>query len=168
MRNDASTGRLETLLATLWKERRLLEHLLFKLTAAQLILRTDQSRFVVAAVSEVDRVLTALRVAERHRQSEIAALASLWSCRSEDLSLAALTTRAPSGLAPLFADHRDAFLELADQIDEVTCENQRLASLALSQVQISLAPLIELDSGYSPIGSSQVATLPPRRLDEIL
>ena len=56
MASDRVSNHLHVLEDTLWKERNLLEYLLFKLVVANLILAADAADFISLAVQEVDQV----------------------------------------------------------------------------------------------------------------
>ncbi len=69
---DRATDPLVLLADTLWLERRLLEYLLFKLVAANLILTADAAPFVPLAIDEVEQVMGRVRESEAHRRRVVA------------------------------------------------------------------------------------------------
>lgn len=162
---------LERLADTLAAERRVVEYLLFKLTAAKLLLAADEVRFVPLALDEVERVVTALRDAEEERAAAVKATAREWGVAVKDLSLSELVRHAPEPMATVFHDHQEAFTALAEEIEETAADNRRLATSALSHVQQSLDAL----TGGSPVGATYTAAghhdtalAPPTRLDSVL
>ena len=62
---------LADLAETLHGERRLLEHLLFKLVEARLVLAADEARFLPLAMGEVESVVEQVRFGESHRQKAV-------------------------------------------------------------------------------------------------
>jgi hypothetical protein len=101
---------------TLWYERRLLEYLLFKLVSANLVLIADDRRFVGPAIAEVDAVMNEIRKAEAQRSSVVAGVA-------EEFAVA------PSSVG---------FMGLVNEIEALTRENRRLATVALDGIQGTL------------------------------
>ncbi len=133
---------------TLWYERHLLEFLLFKLVTANLVLISNDHRFVPSAISEVERVMEEVRKAEGHRAFALEKLAGEWKVPADRLSLEYLATHAPNEVRPHFQDHRAGFLELVGEIEELTRENRRLASVGLEGIRgtLGLADGLTYDS----------------------
>jgi hypothetical protein len=123
---------------TLWYERRLLEYLLFKLVSANLVLIADDRRFVGPAIGEVDAVMAEIRKAESRRGEVVAAVAREWNVPPEQVGLAFLVEHAPDTLRATFEDHRIVFQELVGEIEVLTKENRRLATVALDGIQGTL------------------------------
>ncbi len=69
--------------------------------------------------------------------------------RVTDLSLELLATRAPEPLRAAFADHHDGLLELVNQIERVTMENRRLATVNLDAIKDTLG----IATGTDPSGT---------------
>ena len=149
---------LAELADTLALERRLLEYLHFKLVAANLILTTsDAAPFVTLAIGEVEQVMRRVRQAESHRSRVVATLAQDWDVRISDLSLEFIATRAPEPLRSAFADHRDGFMELVNDIERVTLENRRLASVNLDAIRDTLGIAATPDHGGTYDGTGRRA-----------
>jgi hypothetical protein len=167
---SAETGALESLADTLWTERHVVGYLLFKLVTAKLVLASDERRFVAPALDEVERMMEALREAELRREMALGAVAEQWELSTDDLTLSYLVERAPEPLRSVFADHRDAFLGLAQEIDETAAHNRRLASAALDHVQQSLEGLTGPAQGqtYTSAGRPDTPLTAPTRLDRVL
>lgn len=109
----------------LWRERQLLELLLFKLEEERLLLAAGRVRFLARAAREVDSVLEAIRHAELARAVEVEAVGGglgLGSCPS----LRELAEVAPEPWPSLLTDHRQAFLTIAREITDVAGANRRL------------------------------------------
>lgn len=129
---------MSELAETLWYERGLLEYLLFKLVSANLVLIADDRRFVGPAIAEVDAVMSEIRRAEEQRSTVVAEVAGDFDVPSSAVGLAFLVENAPDSLRPVFEDHRTRFMELVNEIEVLTKENRRLASVALDGIQGTL------------------------------
>ncbi len=123
---------------TLWYERRLLEYLLFKLVSANLVLIADDRRFVGPAVAEVDAVMAEIRKAEEQRSEVVAAVAAEMGVPPADVGLPFLVENAPESLRATFEDHRVVFHNLVGEIEVLTKENRRLATVGLDGIQGTL------------------------------
>lgn len=125
---------LSRLAETLWHERRLLEFLLFKLVSANLVLATDDRRFVGPAIAEVDKVASKVRHAEKDRDTVLAEVASTMGVPPDTITLNLLAQNAPADMRSVFADHRDGFMDLTNEIETLTRENRHLATLDLDEI----------------------------------
>lgn len=123
---------------TLWYERRLLEYLLFKLVSANLVLIADDRRFVGPAIAEVDAVMNEIRRAESQRDSVVAEVARDFNVSPAMVSMAFLVDNAPESLRAIFEDHKATFMSLVNEIEVLTRENRRLATVALDGIQGTL------------------------------
>jgi hypothetical protein len=128
----------DELIDTLWLERRILEHLLFKLVLANLVLGADDRRFIPKALAEVEQVVEGLRRIEVERDRIVHAAAEQWRVPAPSLTLGYLASEGPEALRESFEDHRIAFLELVAEIDAVTRENRRLAMVSLDGIRSTL------------------------------
>lgn len=168
-RHPPSEG-VRELVERLWTERHLLESLLFKLVTAKLILAADARRFLAPALAEVEQVIDQIRAAELRRGIAVARLAEEWGMRQEDLTLGYLVEHAPEPAASIFADHREGFLRLTREIEEVAAENRLMASAALDHIRDNIDALMggEMGPTYGPTGHRETAPTPPRRLDQVV
>jgi flagellar biosynthesis/type III secretory pathway chaperone len=129
--------------AQLWKERELLELLLFKLEEEQLLLTAGKSRWISHATREVEQVMERMRSVGLARTVEVASLAEEWGI-SPDSSLRELAAAAPApdGIwADIFSSHLTAMTELTGQIAEVRDINERLLREAARSTQETLSGL---------------------------
>ncbi len=138
MVTSAANTQMTRLADTLWYERRLLEYLLFKLVSANLVLIADDRRFVGPAIAEVDAVMAEIRKAEGQRSEVVAAVATEYNVPAPTVGLAFLAENAPEQLRPTFEDHRKVFQQLVGEIEMLTKENRRLATVALDGIQGTL------------------------------
>ena len=161
---------LTRLADTLWGERRLVEFLLYKLTSAKLLLAGDERQFVPAALGEVDQVLAALRDAERAREDAVADIARSTGAAADTLSLSRLATEAPEPYRTVFGEHRQVFLQLSEEIEQVAAANRALASSALSAVNATLVAFnTEPSTGvYDATGHERGQVPGSGRYDQVL
>ena len=136
----------------LWRERRLLELLVFKLEEEQLVLASGRSRWLTHATREVESVLAEIKRLELDRAVHVEALAQLLGLATNP-TLRQLVESAPAPWSGMFDDHRIALLELAQEIDGVARSNRDMLSRGALAAREALATMgeIELD-GYSPRG----------------
>lgn len=109
----------------LWRERQLLELLVFKLEEEQLLLGADKTRWVNQASREVEIVLDQLRAMEMLRSIKFEAVASELSLESFP-GLRALCEACPEPWASIFTRHRLAFLELTGEVRQLSEGNRHL------------------------------------------
>jgi hypothetical protein len=161
---------LTELLDKLWAERHLLEFLLFKLTAAKLILAADERHLVAPALNEVERAVDLIRAAELSRSLAVARVAEEWGIPVYELSLTYLAHHGPEVTSQIFADHRQAFLDLTAEIEETAAVNRKMATSALDTIRDSLGTLAgdEAAETYDPHGRRTALRPAGRRLDRSL
>lgn len=162
---------LQRLAETLWEERRVVERLHYRLTCAKLLLAADASRFVPLAIDEVDDVVDELQEIELLREGLLADVADDLGHGGQVPSLAALTELAPAPFDRIFADHRTAFLRLADEIERTTDANRELAAQALGRVRTAIGSIggTGVAAGtYDAAGRPAPADAVPLRMDRAL
>ncbi len=117
--------------AQLWKERALVELLLFKLEELELILAGGRSRWIPQATKEIEQVLERMGSAGLGRAIDVAEVAEEWGC-SPDATLRDLVAAAPPGAwADIFGAHLQAFTTLTDEVTAAAGTCQRLLRAAL-------------------------------------
>jgi hypothetical protein len=109
----------------LWREREVLEDLLFKLTAQQMVLRSGESRWVARADAEVRAALEGLQDFEVLRAAEVDLLVRDYGLRA-DVSLRELAETAPEPWPTVLHDHREALRTLTVEIDAAAAHNRGL------------------------------------------
>ncbi len=110
---------------TLWRERQLLEMLLYKLECEQLLLASGRTRWLEAATREVEVVLDGIKEAEMLRAVQVEAIAAdLGLLPNPTLRL--LAAAAPSPWDEILDEHRRAFLELTSEIEDLAEANRNL------------------------------------------
>src|SRR5262245_7400463 len=128
----------------LWRERQLLELLVFKLEEEQLVLAAGRSRWLTHATREVENVLAEIKHVELERAVQVAdAGRRLGLSGAPTLrELAALTAPPWDGI---FAEHRRALLGLAQEIDAITKSNRELLQRAQRAAREAIAAMGEID-----------------------
>ena len=154
------TSLLGSLSSVLWRERQLLELLLFKLVEEQLVLGSGDHRWLARATREVELVLDQVRVAELGREVEVSALAGQLGLPGEP-NLRALIAEVEEPWTEIFTKHREGFLELTREITEVAAANRALVGRAQAATRQTLEWLGEraaTGGGYTASGAAAPAT----------
>jgi len=107
----------------LWRERHLLELLVFKLDAQQLLIGSGRDRWLSHASDELELVLEELRHTELRRAIEVDAVAPELGL-NPGATLAELAVAAPAPFDQLLRQHRDALLELAAEVRDRSRQNR--------------------------------------------
>jgi hypothetical protein len=140
---------LQEVSTTLWQERNLLELLLFKLEEEQLLLAAGRNRWLARATREVEVVLERIREAEIVRAMEVDHLAPTLLLEPGP-SLRQLAESAPAPWDTMFEDHRQAFLELTEEISALASANKELVARGQRATQDFLSSFADTDpsAGY--------------------
>jgi hypothetical protein len=131
---------LEALSRVLWRERELLELLLFKLEEEQLVLSGGRSRWLAHATREVELVLAQVREAEVARAAESDAVAADLGLPPGS-SLRQLAAVAPAPWDELLTQHRDAFLKITAEVSSLAEDNRELVSQGARATREALAAI---------------------------
>jgi FlgN protein len=151
----------------LWRERQLLELLVFKLEEEQLVLAAGRSRWLVYATREVENVLGEIKRIELERAVAVAdAGRELGLSGSPTLrELAGLTSSPWDGI---FAEHRRALMALAQEIDTITKSNRDLLR-GHQAAREAIAAMGEIDiDAYDAHGTLPDRSLALRIVDEAI
>ena len=152
----------EELSGVLWRERELLELLLFKLEEEQMVLATGRTRWLAHATREVEFVLRQIREAELLRAVELERLEPVVGDR--EASLADLADAAPAPWGELFASHRRAFLTFTSEITALAEANRDLLGNGVRAVAEALADVGGSARTYDPAGRAPATTSTGGRL----
>lgn len=144
---------LNTLSTLLWRERELLELLLFKLEEEQLLLTSGRTRWLAQATREVEVVLEQIREAELGRAVEVEAVAAALGLPA-DASLQDLAAAAPPPWDQVLTSHREAFIALTSQISDLSHSNRDLLATSHRATQETLLSLQEDVQTYGPQGTT--------------
>lgn len=152
----------------LWRERELLDLLLFKLEEEQLLLAAGRSRWLAHATREVEMVLDELRRAELGRSVEVEAVA-LSLGLAPGVSLRELAEKAPSPWDDILREHRNAFLSATQEITALAQTNKELLTSGFRAARETLMSLGDSEvATYDPSGQSVQRTRGPRLLNEAI
>ncbi len=147
---------LNELSGVLWRERQLLELLLFKLEEEQLILTSGRTQWLGHATREVESVLDQIRTAELGRSIE-ADEAAREVGLPEGSGLRAIAQAAPNPWNTLLGEHHAAFVDLTDQINQLAQGNRELLSASHRATRETLLSLQETVDTYDPHGTAATA-----------
>lgn len=159
--------RLNELSGILWRERELLELLLFKLEEEQLILTSGRTRWLSHATREVEVVLEQIRTAELGRAVEVDAAAAALGLEP-GVSLLTLAESAPPPWDELLLAHREAFVKLTTEINELAESNRDLLATSHRATQETLLSLQEDVRTYGADGTTRAPAATSQLLDEAL
>lgn len=125
--------------ASLWRERELLELLVFKLTEEQLLLTSGKARWLQYATQEVEQVMNKLRTAGLARSIEVSSLAEDWGV-DENSTLRELTIHSTDDTwRDILTAHLVAMTELTREIQELRDLNVQYLRTAIRSTQEALA-----------------------------
>ncbi len=153
---------LADLSSILWREREMLELLLFKLEEEQLVLAGGRTRWLAHATREVELVLDQIRSTEVMRAMEVEAIAVELGV-GPNPSLTELAEAVGPPWQELLRQHRRAFLTLTTEITGLAEANRDLLTVgqrAAHETMLAFAGSIET---YGPRGHA-VAVAPRIRL----
>lgn len=151
--------------AVLWRERQLLELLLFKLEEEQLVLSTGRSRWLGHATREVEQVLDQIRNAELGRAIEADATAREFGITGGS-GLRDLAAAAPAPWNDLLTSHREAFISLTAQIQDVAKGNRELLTTSHRAAQETILGLEETVQTYNPHGNPSASVATAQLIDQ--
>jgi hypothetical protein len=143
---------MEDLSSILWRERDLLDLLLYKLEIEQLVLTNNRSQWLPLAAREVESVLNDIRRVELLRAVSVDTLAAELGLEpSPSLRDIAEASREP--WRAIWLDHREAFSTVATQISEMSQSNRVLLTAGYQAAQATLLTMTEKSPTYGADGS---------------
>ena len=152
----------------LWRERELLEMLLFKLEEEQLLLTAGRTRWLPHATREVEVVLEQIREAELLRATAVDAAAYELGIAPAP-SLRALADAAPQPWGDLLHAHREAFLTLTQEISTIAEANRDVLTVGQRAAHETLLGFTDSAPTYDPRGRATSGSAPRAHLvDEAL
>ncbi|MBZ5737801.1 flagellar protein FlgN [Nocardioides mangrovi] len=158
---------MQKLTWVLWRERELLEALLYRLEVEELIMASGRTRWLANASRDVDEAVAALRELEVLRAvaaNEAAELAGL----GPDASLGDLIAVADEPWTGILVEHRDQFLRLTDEIARVAQTNRALIVAGLRATQDTLLGLDRSGTTYTAGGAVDTGAARSAVLDRSL
>jgi flagellar biosynthesis/type III secretory pathway chaperone len=163
---------LPDLAAVLWRQRDLLERLVYRLECEQLLLASGRTRFLATATGEVETLVSELRVLELQRAGA-AERAALDARLSPSATLEELAAAAQPPWTGVLLEHREALLVLTRELGALAETNRALVAAGLRAVESALVGLGVRDHstsvGYDARGRSDlVAGAGPMVVDRTL
>ncbi|MFZ5846963.1 MAG: flagellar protein FlgN [Actinomycetota bacterium] len=144
---------MEDLSAVLWRERELLETLLFKLEVEQLVLATGRSRWLPSAAREIEEVLDAIREIELLRAVEADAVAASLGLQPNP-SLREIAEACDEPWRGIWLDHRESFTTVAEEIQAMAENNRELLTSGYQAAKATLLSLSDNPGTYTADGST--------------
>jgi uncharacterized SAM-binding protein YcdF (DUF218 family) len=157
---------MEKLSLLLWRERELLDELLFRLEIEQVVLAGGRTRWLARAAGDVQDLLEELRrsgVLRAALADEAAAGVGL----PDNPSLRALAEASPEPWRAILMEHRDAFVAVTAEISALAGSNRDLITSGYHSAREVLTQLGGTDT-YTPDGAPVPATAGPRLVDRSL
>ena len=154
----------------LWRERQLLELLLFKLEEEQLVLASGRTRWLNQATREVEMVLDEIKNAELARAVQLSEVGVELGLGAQP-SLRELAEAVDPPWKAIFEQHRLAFLTAVHDIQMTAQLNRDLLSRGQRATQEAMAWLSERTGEteiYSPTGAAQAAPTSPHFINQAL
>ena len=126
----------------LWRERQLLEMLVFKLEEEQLLLAAGRPRWLPHATREVEAVLAEIKRLELDRAVRVNGLATEFDL-PEAPTLRDLVEGVPSPWDSIFDDHRVALIDAAHEVETIARGNRDLLARGQQAARATLDALTE-------------------------
>ncbi len=153
------------LASILWREREMLELLVFKLEEEQLLLRGGVVRWLSQATREVELVLEQVQQVELLRAIATDAAAAEIGLAAGP-SLTNLIDAADEPWADILRQHRTAFLSLTAEISRLAEANRQLLSVGQRAVRQAMTFAAGPLETYGRGGGAVVASVGARLIDE--
>jgi len=151
--------------ASLWRERELLELLVFKLTEEQLLLTSGKARWLQYATQEVEQVMNKLRTAGLARSIEVASLAEEWGI-DENSTLRELTVHSTDDMwRDILTAHLVSMTGLTREIQELRDLNMQYLRVAIRSTQEALAQDGTASGTYDAKGVAETSLATARMFD---
>ena len=151
----------------LWRERHLLELLLFKVETEQLVLTTGRTRWLDFASREVTAVVDQIRETEQLRATITADVTGPLGL-APDADLSAIAAAVHDSWSGILIDHRDAFARLVADIGAISDSNRELLAMSNRATQETLMALKPAPSTYDPTGQFASAPSGSQLIDQTL
>lgn len=166
MATSAISERLSSLSQTLWRQRALVEVLLYRLEVQQLVLSAGKSQWIDLSARDVESAIHDVRAEELVRAAGVAAVAPLLRV-PETASLTELAIAAGEPWDQILRDHQAAFLTLISQVEAVSRDNRDLLNHGLRDTHEFLSRVASApgSDGYSVEGTTTRALAKPTLID---
>lgn len=158
---------LADLSSILWREREMLELLLFKLDEEQLVLAANRTRWLSHATREVEVLLDQIRKTEIIRAAEVEAVGVELGL-APNPSLSHLAEAAPVPWNDLLRQHRIAFMTLTAEIQALASSNKELLTAGQRAVRESVLAMAGSVETYGRHGEHVASGARTRLVDEAI
>jgi flagellar biosynthesis/type III secretory pathway chaperone len=138
------------LAAVLWRQRDVLERLVYRLECEQLLMVSGRTRFLGLATAEVESLLDELRIIELQRAAA-ADVVCVGLGLEPGVTLETIAVGAQPPWTSVLIDHRQALLTLTGELSALAETNRNLMSAGMKAVEAALAGL-GLQRGATSIG----------------
>jgi hypothetical protein len=161
---------VKNLIKVLSVERNLLEYVLYRLVAAKLVLSTNDQRYVMQSLVEVQDAVDRLRSVAFRREELMKNMAQRSDTPLPRFTLSVLADHAPTAERFMLIELQSDYVRLAHQIDQISSENRRLAELSLGPTADLLKQLAGVPTGtmYDGGGGRTNGIPSPVHLDEVI
>lgn len=143
---------MEDLSSVLWRERELLEMLLYKLEVEQLVLASSRTRWLAPAAREIETILETVRETEVLRTLAVDAVAERLGLEPAP-SLSQIAEASEEPWRGIWLDHRDAFAAVAAEITAMAESNRDLLTSGYQAAQATLLALTDGPGTYGADGA---------------
>lgn len=158
----------DSLSTTLWKERQLLELLLFKAEVKQYVIVSGKSQWLPLVAREIDMVLEQFKGMEIQRAAQSEAIADGLDL-DDNPSLRALADASPAPWDRILRDHYEALLRLVGDLRALQESNRSLAENGIQAINDAIAAVQEPSAGtYTAAGRRTNSTQRAVTLDGAL
>lgn len=144
---------MEKLSQILWRERELLDTLLFKLETEQMVLASGRTRWLMRSAREVEQVVTILRETEVLRSvasDQVAASIGL----AHNTSLRALAAAVDEPWQSILEDHHEAFVAITREIGALAETNRDLITSGYRSARETLMNMTDTMASYNADGTA--------------
>lgn len=156
---------VEDLSTELWRQRELLDRLLFKFEEQRLLLVAGRSRWLPFATEEIENVAGRLKMSALTVSVMIADTARELGL-ADDAKLRDIVVAAPSDAwREVLASHLDAMTGLVADVQAVQTGNGALLRSALRNAQETLRIIADPVGGYTADGAPAAPSPGPHRVD---
>ncbi|WP_433610074.1 flagellar export chaperone FlgN [Dactylosporangium sp. CA-139114] len=164
---EAERMTLADLASILWREREMLELLLFKLEEEQLVLASGRTRWLAHATREVEVVLEEIRRTEVVRAAEVEAIGAEFGL-GPNPSLSKLAEAAPAPWSDLLNQHRKAFLTITAEVSAIAEANRDLLTTGARAARETMLAVVGSVETYGRKGETVAAAPRTRLIDEAM
>lgn len=145
----------EELTTLLWRERELLDLLVFKLDEEHLILQSGKTRWLDHATREVEHVMDRLRAASLERTAVASSVALTWGL-ADNATLQDLAEAAADGpWGEILSAHFAALTTQVDQIRSLRDTNLQFLRAGLRSAQETVAGMAPDAGTYNHLGHTR-------------